>query len=79
MPSFAADYFGARDVGTIYGLMLTAWGVGGVVGPLVTSLIIDTTGSYTAAFYVIAFIMIASAVFTFFIRPPQAKATSRVS
>lgn len=79
MPSFAADYFGARDVGTIYGLMLTAWGVGGVVGPLVTSVIIDTTGSYTVAFYIIAFIMIASAVFTFFVRPPADQQTSRAS
>jgi len=25
MPAFAADFFGARDVGSIYGLMLTAW------------------------------------------------------
>ncbi len=79
MPSFAADYFGPRDVGTIYGLMLTAWGFGGLFGPLMTSVILDSTGSYTLAFYIIAFIMIASAIFTFFVRPPQAKATSRVS
>jgi len=26
MPAFAADYFGAKNVGPIYGLMLTAWG-----------------------------------------------------
>ena len=25
MPAFAADYFGAKNVGPIYGLMLTAW------------------------------------------------------
>lgn len=24
MPSFAADYFGVRDIGSIYGLMLTS-------------------------------------------------------
>ena len=33
MPAFAADYFGAKDIGSIYGLMLTAWGAAGVVGP----------------------------------------------
>jgi len=27
MPAFAADYFGSRNVGSIYGLMLTAWGL----------------------------------------------------
>ena len=25
MPAFAADYFSAKNVGPIYGLMLTAW------------------------------------------------------
>jgi OFA family oxalate/formate antiporter-like MFS transporter len=26
MPAFTADYFGSKNVGPIYGLMLTAWG-----------------------------------------------------
>lgn len=78
MPAFAADYFGSRDVGTVYGLMLTAWGVGGVVGPLLISIIIDTTGSYTLAFYIIAGILAASAVFTFFVQPPAEQKSSRV-
>jgi OFA family oxalate/formate antiporter-like MFS transporter len=76
MPSFAADYFGSRDVGTIYGLMLTAWGVGGVLGPLLISSIIDSTQSYTLAFYIIAAIMIGSAVFTFFVNPPKRGASA---
>jgi OFA family oxalate/formate antiporter-like MFS transporter len=33
MPAFAADFFGSRNVGSIYGLMLTAWGFAGVCGP----------------------------------------------
>ncbi len=51
-------------------LMLTAWGVGGVLGPLLISYIIDSTGSYTIAFYIIAGIMIGSAVVAFIVRPP---------
>ena len=35
MPAFAADYFGTKHVGAIYGLMLTAWGIGSVPGPLI--------------------------------------------
>jgi len=34
MPAFAADYFGSRNVGPIYGLMLTAWGFASGFGPL---------------------------------------------
>ncbi len=33
MPAFAADYFGSKNVGPIYGLMLTAWGFASYFGP----------------------------------------------
>lgn len=71
MPAFTADYFGAANVGKIYGLLLSAWGFGGVLGPLLISYILDTTKSYTLAFYIIAGIMAASAVVAFVIRPPR--------
>jgi OFA family oxalate/formate antiporter-like MFS transporter len=35
MPAFAADSFGPSYIGKVYGMMLTAWGAAGVVGPLV--------------------------------------------
>ena len=72
MPAFNADYFGPTNVGTNYGLMLTAWSVGGVLGPILISRVIDTTDSYTLAFYIIAAIMIGSAVLAFVVRPPKA-------
>ena len=77
MPAFNADYFGSNNVGTIYGLMLTAWGFGGVLGPLLISYILDTTKSYTLAFYIIAGIMAASAVVAFIVRPPAREAPTR--
>src|SRR5262249_56484083 len=44
MPAFAADYFGPKDVGSIYGLMLTAWGFAGVLGPTLIARIRQSTG-----------------------------------
>lgn len=70
MPAFAADYFGPAKVGQIYGLMLTAWSFGGVLGPLLISRVIDVTGSYSLAFYIIAAIMVGSAVVAFIVSPP---------
>ncbi len=35
MPAFAADSFGPAYIGKVYGIMLTAWGAAGIVGPLV--------------------------------------------
>ena len=71
MPAFNADYFGPANVGKIYGLMITAWGFGGVLGPILISRIIDTTGSYTAAFYIIAGILLVSSILPFIVRPPK--------
>ena len=79
MAGFAADYFGSANVGKIYGLMLTAWGFGGVLGPLLISYILDSTDSYTLAFYIIAGIMIASAVVAFIVRPPKAPREERTA
>lgn len=35
MPAFAADAFGPAYIGKVYGFMLTAWSVAGIVGPFV--------------------------------------------
>jgi OFA family oxalate/formate antiporter-like MFS transporter len=70
MPAFSADYFGPANVGKIYGLMLTAWSFGGVLGPLLISYVIDSTDSYSLAFFILAGIMAASAVVAFIVRPP---------
>jgi MFS transporter, OFA family, oxalate/formate antiporter len=46
-----------------------------VLGPLSISCILDTTDSYALAFYIVAGIMIASAVVAFFIvRAPKREA-----
>lgn len=37
MPAFAADLFGPKNAGTIYGTMLTAWSAGAVAGPILIS------------------------------------------
>jgi MFS transporter, OFA family, oxalate/formate antiporter len=71
MPAFNADYFGAKNVGTIYGLMITAWGFGGVLGPLLISRVVDATGSYQNAFYILAGLMLVSSVLPFIVRPPR--------
>jgi OFA family oxalate/formate antiporter-like MFS transporter len=73
MPAFAADFFGPRNVGSIYGLMLTAWGFAGVVGPTLMAQVRQRTGYYTEALDMIAGIMLVSAVLPFVIRPPMTR------
>jgi OFA family oxalate/formate antiporter-like MFS transporter len=71
MPAFCADYFGSRDVGSIYGLMLTAWGFGSALGPLLIANIRQTTGHYSHALYIIAGIMLLSSVIPLILHPPS--------
>ncbi len=63
MPAFAADFFGPKNAGTIYGAMLTAWSAGGIVGPiLITSFGTTNNPDYVTPLYIIAGIMLVSAV-----------------
>src|SRR5438477_2062556 len=71
MPAFAADFFGARNVGSIYGLMLTAWGLAGLLGPTLIAHVRQSTGYYTEALDLIAGIMLLSAALPFLVRPPK--------
>lgn len=41
MPSFILDVFGARQMPVVYGVILTAWSAGGIVGPQMVGLIAD--------------------------------------
>jgi MFS transporter, OFA family, oxalate/formate antiporter len=73
MPAFTADYFGPKNVGPIYGLMLTAWGFASVFGPLLIAHMRETAGSYRGALHVIAGVMTISAVLPILVRPPRTR------
>jgi OFA family oxalate/formate antiporter-like MFS transporter len=62
MPAFAADRFGAENVGSIYGLMLTAWSCAGVLGPMLIAALRQQTGQYGDALYVIAGLMFVATI-----------------
>jgi len=71
MPAFVADYFGPKNVGPIYGLMLTAWGFASAFGPLVIASMREASGAYSGGLYLIAGVMAASAPLPALIRPPR--------
>jgi OFA family oxalate/formate antiporter-like MFS transporter len=71
MPAFAADYFGPRNVGPIYGLMLTAWGCASAFGPLLIAHMREVDGSYRGALHIIAGVMAVSLILPIVISPPK--------
>lgn len=75
LPAFAADYFGSKNVGPIYGLMLTAWGCASAFGPLLIAHLRQASGSYVSGLHVIAGIMAASILLPILVSPPKAQAS----
>ncbi len=74
MPAFTADYFGAKNVGPIYGLMLTAWSFASVFGPVLIARLRQSTGVYGGALHIIAVVLLLSVVLPLIVRPPKAEA-----
>jgi OFA family oxalate/formate antiporter-like MFS transporter len=76
MPAFAADYFGTKNIGPIYGLMLTAWGFASAFGPLLIAYLREKGSSFATGLHVIAGIMAISIFVPILIHPPRDRTTA---
>ena len=70
MPSFTADYFGTKYMGLIYGWILLAWGLAGVVGPIFAAAVKDRTGSFSGALPWVAGMLLAATALPLITRRP---------
>jgi MFS transporter, OFA family, oxalate/formate antiporter len=70
MPSFNADYFGTKYLGQNYGYIITAWGVGGLVGPGIAGYVKDATGTFSGALVPMAVLLLVSIVLPFLTKKP---------
>ena len=50
-PATIADFWGTRNAGANYGLLFTAWGAAGIIGPTIGGVLFDKYKNYEAAFY----------------------------
>ena len=49
--STTADLYGTRNLGLNYGILFTAWGAAGILGPTIGGRVFDAFGDYRYAFY----------------------------
>ncbi len=71
-PSFAKDFWGLKNFGTNYGVLFTAWGVGGfALSRLQQMLVASSGGSYHRSFVTAGILLLAGTVLTFLIKPPR--------
>ena len=77
MPATAADYFGTPNAGAVYGAMIVAWSIGGVVGPLLTAALYEANNeSYTLPFTVLAIVALVSVALPLVTKMPSEPATT---
>lgn len=72
-PSITADYYGMKNFGMNYGLVITAWGIGGVLGPLVGGIVRDVTGTYTVSYLISAVLSILGVIISMKLSNPETK------
>jgi MFS family permease len=65
-PATTADQWGTKNMGLNYGVLFTAWGVGGVIGPTLAGRIADTTGSYAGAYNIAGLLLMFAFVLAMF-------------
>jgi MFS family permease len=70
-PSATKDYFGLKNFGTNYGLVFSAWGIGGFIFPRVSQMIVAATGSSQTSYIMAAFLLFLAAGTTFITRAPK--------
>jgi OFA family oxalate/formate antiporter-like MFS transporter len=69
--STSADFYGTKNVGFNYGLLLLAWGAAAVLGPFLGGRVYVATGEYRWAFFVGAAMSVAALATLFFARTPH--------
>ena len=73
-PSITKDYYGLKNFGVNYGLVFTAWGVGGFMLALLAGKLYDTYQTFAYAYYGAAVLLAMAAVTTFLVKSPHAVA-----
>jgi OFA family oxalate/formate antiporter-like MFS transporter len=78
-PLLTAEYFGTRHLGANYGLMFTAYGVGGVAGPMLAGGVWDMLQSYRWAFWPAAAGCLLATALALAVRPPRSESVQSSS
>jgi MFS family permease len=64
-PSFAKDIWGLKNFGINYGILFTAWGVGGLVMGRLSQMLRASTGSFSSSFITAGVMLLVGVVLAF--------------
>jgi MFS transporter, OFA family, oxalate/formate antiporter len=69
--SATADFWGTKNAGINYGMLFTAWGVAGIIGPRIGGVLFDKYHNYQMAFYTAAVLAAVALVAELLARRPK--------
>jgi len=72
-PSITKDFYGLKNFGMNYGLVFTAWGVGGFMLALLAGKMYVKYESFAIAYYGASILLVLAAVMTLLVKPPHHK------
>ncbi|HYF81704.1 MAG TPA: OFA family MFS transporter [Clostridia bacterium] len=75
-PSVVADYYGVKNFGGNYGVLYTAWGISGIIGPIIAGIVVDRTGAYNLAYMISAGLLAVALVLALITKPISTAATA---
>jgi nitrate/nitrite transporter NarK len=72
-PSYTKDLWGLKNFGINYGIIFTAWGVGGFVMGRMSQMLKASTSSFSSSFMTAGILLVIGAVLTFVLKARLAK------
>jgi MFS transporter, OFA family, oxalate/formate antiporter len=72
-PSVTKDFYGLKNFGVNYGLVFTAWGLGGFALSLVAGKLYDTYQTFSYSCYLAAGLLVLAAIAALLLQPPRAQ------
>ena len=78
-PSAVADYYGVKNFGANYGILYTAWGIAGTIGPIIAGIVVDKTGAYNLAYLISAGLLAVALALAFLTKPISSSAVVKKS
>ena len=66
-----ADFYGTKNLGLNYGVLFSAWGASGILGPAIAGRVFDRFGDYRFAFYSASGFAIVALAALWKARPPE--------
>jgi OFA family oxalate/formate antiporter-like MFS transporter len=76
--STTSDFWGTKNAGLNYGLLFTAWGVAGIIGPRISGVLFDKYKNYQMAFYAAAVLAAAALLAELVAKRPEVPSSARL-